>query len=182
MWQRGVPRLDCARDKKQVRRLHIWTYDILGVNVLHWRKNLWHCWLFGAPQWFCARGFVPTCLRSWCYTSRQSSQLWNLQSPECQTTSPKWENTTAVPQFSHVSRMSNERLMRQVLLPKPTGKPPRCRPKPRYSTFSYGCCRGNPIPRRNAGMEMNEMNNIHVSLFTSVWKCSASEWTSSLGG
>jgi len=31
-------------------------------------------------------------------------------------------------------------------------------------------------------MEMNEMNNIYVSLFTSVWKCSASEWTSSLGG
>ena len=89
--------------------------------------------LFGPPQWFYARSIVPTCLRSWCYTSRQSAQLWNLQSPECQTTSPKWENTTTVRQFSHVSRMPNERLLKQVLLAKPTGKPPRFRPKARWS-------------------------------------------------
>jgi len=35
--------------------------------------------------------------------------------------------------FGHVSRMSQERLSRLVLLAKPTGKRLRCRPRPRWS-------------------------------------------------
>ena len=41
-------------------------------------------------------GIVPPSLRPWWYTSRQSAQLWNSQSPECRTTSPNWENTTTL--------------------------------------------------------------------------------------
>ena len=93
--------------------------------------------------------------------------------------------------------MPTGRLVRQALLAKPTAKRPdvvqglggitasptllgpvlvrsqqqnylRLLLTVRYFTFSYGCCRGNPIPRRKAGMEMNEMNNMYVSLLTSV--------------
>jgi len=92
--------------------------------------------------------------------------------------------------------MPIERLVRQALLAKPTGKRPRYRPRPRrwsncisdlawsrldvsqqnylkllltvrYSKFSYGCCPSN-LPRGKAGMKMNEVNSIYVSLITGV--------------
>jgi len=51
----------------------------------------------------------------------------------------------------------------------------------RYSNFSYICC-PPALPRRKADMKMNEMNNIYVSLFTGLQKCSSSKWTSFLDG
>jgi len=87
--------------------------------------------LFGGPQWFGERGIVPSSSCPWCDTSPQSAQLWNSQSLECRTTSPKWENTTTL--VRPCTRMPHERLVKQVLLAKPTEKRPRCRPKPRWS-------------------------------------------------
>ena len=46
---RGVTRLDGARGKKQVWRLHVRIWGLSEANVLYWRKYLWHCWDFSAP-------------------------------------------------------------------------------------------------------------------------------------
>jgi len=53
---RGITRLDGVRGKKQVWRPHVRTWDILQVNIVYWRKCLWHCCdvsatlqSFGAP-------------------------------------------------------------------------------------------------------------------------------------
>jgi len=46
---RGVTRLDGARRKKQFWRPHVRTWGLSEVNVLYWRKYLWHCWDFSAP-------------------------------------------------------------------------------------------------------------------------------------
>jgi len=46
---RGVTRLDGARGRKQVWRPHVRTWDVSEVNVVYWRKYLWHCWDFSAP-------------------------------------------------------------------------------------------------------------------------------------
>jgi len=46
---RGVTRLDGARGKKQVWHSHVRTWSLSEVNVLYWRKYLWHCWDFSAP-------------------------------------------------------------------------------------------------------------------------------------
>jgi len=91
--------------------------------------------LFGGAQYFGVLGIAPPSLRPWCDTSRQSAQLLNSQCPECRTTSPKWENIITL--FGQVSRMSNGRLVRQALLAKPTGKRPRCRPRPRWSNCIF---------------------------------------------
>ena len=62
-WHRGVTRLDGARGKKQIRRLHgrtgapmveVWRpheqiWVLSKANLLYWRKYLWHCWDFSAP-------------------------------------------------------------------------------------------------------------------------------------
>ena len=63
---RGVTRLDGARGKKQVWPPRVWTWGLSEVNLPHLRKYLWHCWeswLFGAAQWFGARGIMPPSLR-----------------------------------------------------------------------------------------------------------------------
>jgi len=54
----------------------------------------------------------------------------------------------------------------------------------KYSKFSYRPMDIAPanLLRGKAGMKMNEMNRIYVSLFTRVLKCSASELISSLDG
>jgi len=92
--------------------------------------------------------------------------------------------------------MPNERLVRQALLAKPTGKRPRCRPRPRLSTcisdLAWSRLGVEPaelseiavdhevfqvflwmiapatLPRGKAGMKMNEVNNIYVSSVTGV--------------
>ena len=46
---RGATRLDGARGKKQVWRPHVRNWDLSEVNVLYWRKYLWHCWDLLAP-------------------------------------------------------------------------------------------------------------------------------------
>jgi len=61
-----------------------------------------------------------------CETSRQSAQLWNSQAL---TVKPLLRiERSQLPWFVHVSRMPHERLVRQLLLAKPTGKPPKGRP------------------------------------------------------
>jgi len=47
---RGVTRLDGARGKKQVWRLHIRTWGLSEANVLYWRKCLWHYLGFSATN------------------------------------------------------------------------------------------------------------------------------------
>jgi len=58
-----------------------------------------HATLLGhldAPQWFGTRGILPPSLRPWCNTSRESAQLWSLQSPGCRTTYRDWEITATL--------------------------------------------------------------------------------------
>jgi len=56
---RGVTRLDGARDKKQVWRPHVRTWGLSEEKALYWRKCLWHCWDFLAPpKRFGARGIA----------------------------------------------------------------------------------------------------------------------------
>ena len=48
--RRDATRLDGARDKDHVWRPHVRTWGLSEVNLLYWRKYLWHCLrLFGAP-------------------------------------------------------------------------------------------------------------------------------------
>jgi len=47
---RGVTKLDGARVKKQVWRPRIRTWCLSEVNLLYWRKYLWHCWDFPASS------------------------------------------------------------------------------------------------------------------------------------
>ena len=44
----GVTRLDGVRCKKQIWRPYVRNWGLAEVNVLHWRKYLWHCWDFSA--------------------------------------------------------------------------------------------------------------------------------------
>ena len=46
---RGVTRLDGARSKNQVWCPHFRTWGLSKVNVLYWKKHLWHCWDFLEP-------------------------------------------------------------------------------------------------------------------------------------
>jgi len=109
---------------------------LLGVNVLYWRKNLRHCWEFlaplsdSAPPMIRGSGHCVPSLLPWSDTSQQSAQLWNLQSPECWTTSPNSEITTTL--VRQCIQNAHERLVRQVLLANFMGKQPRGRPKPRW--------------------------------------------------
>ena len=61
MRHRCVPRWDGARGKKQLWHLYVRTWGPFGVNVLYWRKTLRATLLglFGAAEWFGARGNVP---------------------------------------------------------------------------------------------------------------------------
>jgi len=52
--------------------------------------------LFGSPSDSAPGELCPSSLRPWCDTLRQSAQMWNSQSPECQTTSPNWEITATL--------------------------------------------------------------------------------------
>ena len=65
---RGVARLDGARGKKQVGRPCVRTWGFSKVNVLYWRKYLWHCWDFSAPSELwppCPPRYVPSCCKLW---------------------------------------------------------------------------------------------------------------------
>ena len=132
------------------------TLGLLGVIAPYWRKT---CDIFGT-FW---RPLVnrrprhvpplPSSLRPWCDTSRQSAQLWNLQSPECQTTCPSWDITATL---VLPCRMPHERQARQVLLAKPTAKRPRGRPRSRWSN----CI--SDIAWSHLGVEQVELSEIAV--------------------
>ena len=93
---RGVTRLDGAWGKKQVWRPHVQTWGLSEANVLRWRKYLWHCWDFSAPQavirrhcsnlappkWFSALGFVPTLLSRRYAPARMVQSDFRLQMKE----------------------------------------------------------------------------------------------------
>ena len=83
-----------------------------------------------------------------------SAQLWNSQSPECRTTSPNSEITTTF--VRPCIQNAHERLVRQVLLAKSTGKQPRGRPKTRWSV----CTSDLAWSRR--GVEPTELSGIAV--------------------
>jgi len=76
-------------------------------------------------------GYCAPSLRPWWDTSQQSALILNSQSPECRSTSPNSEITTTL--VHPCIQNAHERLVRQVLLAKSTGKQPSGRPKPRYS-------------------------------------------------
>ena len=88
-------------------------------------------WTFRRPPVIRRPGHCSPSWRPWCDTSQQSAQLWNSQSPECRTTSPNSEIRTTL--VRPCIQNAHERLVRQVLLAKSTGKQPRGRPKPRWS-------------------------------------------------
>ena len=73
---RGATRLDGARGKTQVWRLHVRIWGRWD-----WKKYLWQAWDFSAsPQWFGARGFVyPLSLRPWSKPLPNSSiEQWRM--------------------------------------------------------------------------------------------------------
>ena len=96
-----VTRLDGARGKKQIWRLHVWTWGLSEANVLYWRNYFWHCWdfrlpsqSFGAPIAIChpgncgTRGLCPPryapLYNRWRTTDCQTesySELRNLSRP-----------------------------------------------------------------------------------------------------
>ena len=92
VWQRGVPRLECAWGKKQVclacPYLNLRYFGSKCTALKNKLVTLLR--LFGAPQWFGARGIVAPSLHPWRDNLRQSAQLLNSQSSECRTTSPNW--------------------------------------------------------------------------------------------
>jgi len=53
---RGVMTLDGARGKKQDGLPHVRNWGLSEVNVLYWRKYLWHCWNYLAPRSHSAPG------------------------------------------------------------------------------------------------------------------------------
>jgi len=59
---RGVTRLDGAWSKKQVCR-PMFEPEVFWKQMYYFEKKCsWHCWNFLAPpQWFGARGIVPSC-------------------------------------------------------------------------------------------------------------------------
>jgi len=70
---RGVTRLDSARGKKQLWRLHVRTWGFSEANSLYWRKCLWHCWDFSAPSVVIRRpGNYPPLRNAPGYTLNQS--------------------------------------------------------------------------------------------------------------
>ena len=178
------------------------------MNVLYWKKNLRHCWDFSVPPWFGAPDIVPPLLRPWCDTSQQSALLWNQQNRECRTNSPNWEITTTLVRLC--IQNAHVRLVRQILLVKSTGKRPKCRPRPRSSNcisdLAWSSLGVEPAelseisvdcevfqvlvllpPRPSIGENrawkwMKWITFTLFSLFTAVFKCLASQWTSSLDG
>ena len=67
--------------------------------------------------------------------------------------------------FSHVPRMSQERLSRQALLAKPSGKRPRGRPRPRWSNYI------SDLAWSRLGVEPAELSEIAVDreVFRVLW-------------
>ena len=63
---RDATRLDCARGKKYVCRIHVWTWGLSEANLLCWRKYLWHCWNFSAPPAVIRRSHSDSAPRDLC--------------------------------------------------------------------------------------------------------------------
>ena len=68
VWTGGVSRSHGARDKKQVWRPRVRTWDLLGVNVLYVKKYLRHRWDFSTPSGIYPPPLPPS-LRPWVRSS-----------------------------------------------------------------------------------------------------------------
>ena len=99
-------------------------------------------------------GIAPSSLRHWCDTSRQIVQLWNSQSPEGRSTSSNWENTTTL--VRPCIQNAPQKLVRQVLLIKPTAKRPKCRPCTRWRDYI------SDLAWYRLGVESAELSEIAV--------------------
>ena len=141
-------------------------------SAMHWKKHATFLGLYSTPSDLSPETLCALTSLVWHFAT--SAQLWNLQSPECETTSPNWENTNML---VRPSRMPHERLVRQVLLAKPTESNPKVFQglggviayltllgpilvwsqhnylklllTVRYSKSSYGCCPRDPHSRKS---------------------------------
>jgi len=96
----------------------------------------------------------------WCDTSRKCRQLWNSQSPECGTTSPRnWQSTDITISVSPMFReFPYERSARQVQLAIPTEI--RFRGHPRLWCSEYI----SDLAWSRLGVEPAELSKIAVDL------------------